>query len=58
MPMIPRHEEGQCLETDYEQQEIVLQEVPEVQEVQEVQETQTTYRPFADLAKTIDKQNT
>jgi len=55
MPMIPRHEEGQCLETDYEQQEIVLQEVPEVPEVQE---TQTTYRPFADLAKTIDKQNT
>jgi uncharacterized protein len=55
MPMIPRHEEGQCLETDYEQQEIVLQEVPEVQEVQEAQ---TTYRPFADLAKTIDKQNT
>jgi|TARA_B110000263_G_scaffold18946_1_gene15080 uncharacterized protein len=55
MPMIPRHEEGQCLETDYEQQEIVLQEV---QEVPEVQETQTTYRPFADLAKTIDKQNT
>jgi uncharacterized protein len=55
MPMIPRHEEGQCLETDYEQQEIVLQEV---QEVQEVHETQTTYRPFADLAKTIDKQNT
>jgi uncharacterized protein len=58
MPMIPRHEEGQCLETDYEQQEIVLQEVPEVPEVQEVQEAQTTYRPFADLAKTIDKQNT
>jgi uncharacterized protein len=55
MPMIPRHEEGQCLETDYEQQEIVLQEVPEVPEVQEAQ---TTYRPFADLAKTIDKQNT
>jgi uncharacterized protein len=55
MPMIPRHEEGQCLETDYERQEIVLQEV---QEVPEVQETQTTYRPFADLAKTIDKQNT
>jgi uncharacterized protein len=55
MPMIPRHEEGQCLETDYEQQAIVLQEV---QEVPEVQETQTTYRPFADLAKTIDKQNT
>jgi uncharacterized protein len=55
MPMIPRHEEGQCPETDYEQQEIVLQEV---QEVPEVQETQTTYRPFADLAKTIDKQNT
>ena len=55
MPMIPRHEEGECLETDYEQQEIVLQEV---QEVPEVQETQTTYRPFADLAKTIDKQNT
>ena len=49
MPMISRHEEGQCLETDYEQQGIVLQEV---------QEAQTTYRPFADLAKTIDKQNT
>jgi uncharacterized metal-binding protein YceD (DUF177 family) len=52
MPMISRHEEGQCLETDYEQQGIVLQEV------QETQETQTTYRPFADLAKTMNKQNT
>ena len=49
MPMIPRHEEGQCPDTDYEQEEIVLPEV---------QEKQTTYRPFADLAKTIDKQNT
>jgi uncharacterized protein len=55
MPMISRHEEGQCLETDYEQQGIVLQEV---QETQETQETQTTYRPFADLAKTMNKQNT
>ena len=55
MPMISRHEEGQCLETDYEQQGIVLQEV---QETQETQETQTTYRPFADLAKTMDKWNT
>jgi uncharacterized protein len=52
MPMIPRHEEGQCLETDYQQQGIVLQEV------KEVQETQTTYRPFADLAKKIEKQKT
>jgi uncharacterized protein len=49
MPMIPRHEEGECPETDYEQEEIVLPEV---------QKEQTTYRPFADLAKTIDKQNT
>jgi uncharacterized protein len=55
MPMIPRHEEGQCPETDYAQEEIVLQET---QEEQEVEEVQTTYRPFADLAKTIDKQNT
>jgi uncharacterized protein len=52
MPMIPRHEEGRCLETDYQQQGIVLQEV------KEVQETQTTYRPFADLAKKIEKQKT
>jgi uncharacterized protein len=49
MPMIPRHEEGQCPETDYEQEEIVLPKV---------QEEQNTYRPFADLAKTMDKQNT
>jgi len=49
MPMISRHEEGQCPDTDYEQEEIVLPEV---------QEEQTTYRPFADLAKTIEKQNT
>lgn len=49
MPMIPRHEEGQCPDTDYEQEEIVLPEV---------QEEPNTYRPFADLAKTIDKQNT
>jgi len=48
MPMIPRHEEGQCPETDYEQEEIVLPKV---------QEKQNTYRPFADLAKTMDKQN-
>tara|TARA_B110000444_G_C18380201_1_gene384470 strand:+ start:76 stop:396 length:321 start_codon:yes stop_codon:yes gene_type:complete len=52
MPMIPRHEEGQCPETGYEREVAVLQEV------QEVQEVQTTYRPFADLAKSIDKQNT
>ena len=52
MPMIPRHEEGECSETDYERDVVVLQEV------QEVQEVQTTYRPFADLAKAIDKQNT
>jgi uncharacterized protein len=49
MPMIPRHEDGQCPETDYEREVVVLQEV---------QEVQTTYRPFADLAKTIDKQKT
>ena len=49
MPMIPRHEEGQCPDTDYEQEEVILPEV---------QKEQTTYRPFADLAKTIDKQNT
>ena len=48
MPMIPRHEEGQCPEADYEPEVIVLQEV---------QAVQTTYRPFADLAKEIDKQN-
>ena len=49
MPMIPRHKNGECPETDYEHEETVLPEV---------QEEQTTYRPFADLAKTIDKQNT
>jgi uncharacterized protein len=52
MPMIPRHEEGECPETDYERDVVVLQEV------QEVQEVQTTYRPFAGLAKAIDKQST
>ncbi len=55
MPMIPRHEEGECPKTEYEQVGIVL---PEVLEVKEVQESQTTYRPFAGLAETIDKQNT
>jgi uncharacterized metal-binding protein YceD (DUF177 family) len=50
MPMIPRHEEGKCPESDYRQDVTVLHEVREVGEVQ------TTYRPFADLAKTIDKQ--
>ena len=49
MPMISRHEEGQCPVTDYEQEEIVLPDV---------KEEQNTYRPFADLAKTIDNQNT
>jgi uncharacterized protein len=52
MPMIPRHEEGQCPESDYSQDMTVLHEIREVREVQ------TTYRPFADLAKTIDKQKT
>jgi uncharacterized protein len=55
MPMIPRHEEGQCPESDYSQDMTVLHEIREVREVREVQ---TTYRPFADLAKTIDKQKT
>jgi uncharacterized protein len=49
MPMIPRHEEGQCPGTDYEQEEIV-------QPV--VKQENTTHRPFADLAKTMDNQNT
>jgi uncharacterized protein len=49
MPMISRHEEGQCPDTGYEQEEVVLPEV---------QDEQNTYRPFADLAKTMDKQNT
>ena len=48
LPMVPRHEAGECLESDYVQEETILPEV---------QEEQTTYRPFADLAKTIDKQN-
>jgi uncharacterized protein len=51
MPMIPRHEEGQCPETDYRQEGIVLRKAPEAPEAQ------STYRPFADLAKAIDKQN-
>ena len=55
MPMIPRHEEGQCPETDYERDVLVLQKVEKVEKVEKVQ---TTYRPFADLAKAIDKQNT
>jgi uncharacterized protein len=50
MPMIPRHEEGQCPETDCEPKAISSQEGRDVQEVP------TTYRPFADLAKAIDKQ--
>jgi uncharacterized protein len=50
MPMIPRHDEGQCPKTDYEREALVPQEA------QKVQEEQTTYRPFAGLAKAIDKQ--
>jgi uncharacterized protein len=47
VPMVPRHE-NECPATEYQ----LAPQAPLVRE-----EEPTTYRPFADLAKTIEKQN-
>ncbi|MBO6556036.1 MAG: DUF177 domain-containing protein [Pseudomonadales bacterium] len=49
VPMIPRHPDGECPDSDYA--------VTEDLAADEKDEPATTYRPFAGLADAIDKQN-